>query len=308
MTIKGPIPASQLGKALIHEHFLVDFIGADKVGFERWDKKKVVAKVMPYLTEAKKAGVKSIFECTPAFLGRDIELLLMIAKESGMQIITNTGYYGVQKNKFLPSWALSETAEQLSARWIRESESGIDGTQVKPGFIKIGVDAEGGLSEVHKKLARAAALTHLKTGLTIFSHTQRFQAVIEQAAILQSEGVKPDAFVWVHAQSEENMTYCVDAIKSGIWVSLDGIGWSDINFYADTLVFIKSYGLLNRVLISHDAGWYKPDEPNGEFKGYTVIFRELIPLLKEKGFTDDDIDQLLVRNPASAMGIKVRRR
>ena len=94
MTINGPISPRQLGTALIHEHFLVDFIGADKISFDRWQPEEVAEMVLPYLQEAKQAGLKSIFDCTPDFLGRDIKLLQLLARQSGLQIITNTGYYG----------------------------------------------------------------------------------------------------------------------------------------------------------------------------------------------------------------------
>src|SRR5690349_21485713 len=70
-TVNGAIAANQLGKALVHEHFLVDFIGADKINEDRWNPAEVAAMVLPYLQEVKQAGVKSIFDCTPAFLGRD---------------------------------------------------------------------------------------------------------------------------------------------------------------------------------------------------------------------------------------------
>ena len=66
--------------------------------------------------------------------------------------------------------------------------------------------------------------------------------------------------------------------------------------------------MLHRVLISHDAGWYKPDEPNGgDLKGYTGIFKELLPLLRKKGFTEADIEQILVKNPAEAFAISIRK-
>ncbi|MBK5278584.1 MAG: phosphotriesterase, partial [Bacteroidia bacterium] len=171
-TVNGRIEADELGITLIHEHFLVDFIGADKISFDRWDRVAVANKVLPFLLEAKQAGVKSIFDCTPAFLGRDVALLQMLSIQSGINIVTNTGYYGAVGNKYLPAWAFTESDEQLATRWIYEFEQGIDNTSVKPGFIKISVDAaESGLTEIHKKLVRAAALTHLKTGITICSHT-----------------------------------------------------------------------------------------------------------------------------------------
>jgi phosphotriesterase-related protein len=68
---------------------------------------------------------------------------------------------------------------------------------------------------------------------------------------------------------------------------------------------LKNEGLLNRVLISHDAGWYDPDRENGgEFRGYTDLFEYLIPELTEAGFSEQEIDQLLVKNPASAFRIR----
>src|SRR5688572_28849049 len=105
MSVNGPLKADQLGKTLIHEHFLVDFIGADKIDYRRWNRDEVVKKVLPYLLEAKKYGVKTILDCTPAFLGRDVILQKKLADESGLQILTNTGFYGAVGNKYLPQQA-----------------------------------------------------------------------------------------------------------------------------------------------------------------------------------------------------------
>lgn len=102
MTVNGLIRSEQMGTALIHEHFLVDFIGADRINPNRWNRDAVVKKVLPYLLEAKKAGVKTLFECTPAFLGRDVLLLQQLASQSGLHLVTNTGYYGAVENKYLP--------------------------------------------------------------------------------------------------------------------------------------------------------------------------------------------------------------
>ena len=130
------IPATSMGTTLIHEHFLVDFIGADKINYTRWNRDEVVKKVLPYLLEAKKYGVKTILDCTPAFLGRDVVLQKRLADESGLQILTNTGYYGAVENKYLPQWAFTETHEQLAKRWINEFENGIEGHNNKTGFYQ----------------------------------------------------------------------------------------------------------------------------------------------------------------------------
>jgi phosphotriesterase-related protein len=307
VTVNGSIPATSMGTTLIHEHFLVDFIGADKINYGRWNRDDVVKKVLPYLFEAKKHDVKTILDCTPAFLGRDVVLQKRLADESGVHILTNTGYYGARENKYLPEWAFAEAHEQIAKRWINEFENGIENTATKPGFIKISVDP-GHLSEIHQKIVRAAALTHLQTGLTICSHTGPALPAFEEIEVLQKSNVHPSAFVWTHAQNENDKTLHVKAAKMGAWISLDGIGWGDFEKYVNFIDNLKSVGLLNKVLISHDAGWYKPEEKDGgSFTGYTNIFVELIPLLKKRGFTGDDIQQLLVKNPAEAFGIRIRK-
>lgn len=306
MTINGAMSTKQMGKTLIHEHLLVDFIGADQIYSGRWNRKEVLEVVLPYLLEVKKQGVKTLFDCTPAFLGRDVVLLQQAAQASGLQILTNTGYYGAVDNKYLPKWAFEETAEQLAARWCAEFEKGIEGTTVKPGFIKIGVNPAP-LSDLHRKLIRAAGITHLKTGLTICSHTGPAVAAFEEIQQLQQLGVHPSAFVWVHAQNETNKNFYTKAAQMGAWVSLDGIGWGDWEKYATWLDLLKSNNLLHKVLISHDAGWYKPgEEKGGEFVGYTTIFEKLFPILHTKGFSNDDFEQLLVHNPAEAFSLRVK--
>ena len=308
VTVSGSTDAYNLGKTLVHEHVLVDFIGADQINENRWDKIDVMNRVMPYLAEARALGVKTIVECTPSFLGKDVRLLKMLADKTQMHFITNTGYYGANKNKYLPQWAFRETAEQLAARWNDDFDYGIEGTNIRPGFIKIGVDARPeGLSDIHRKLVRAAALTHLKTGLTIYCHTGPGNAAMEEIDILKKEKVHPSALVWVHAQGEKDKSLHIKAAKMGTWVSLDGIT-SNFEDYADSIIRLKNAGLLDRVLISHDAGYYKPGEKDGgAFTPYTAIFKNLLPILESKGFNKRDIRQLLVKNPREALSLRVRK-
>lgn len=106
-------------------------------------------------------------------------LLKRLSEASDIHILSNTGYYGAAQDKHLPPHAFTETAEQLAARWIREHERGIDGTSIKPAFIKIGVD-EAPLSAVDSKLVRAAGLAHRQTGLPIASHTGSGAVALEE--------------------------------------------------------------------------------------------------------------------------------
>jgi phosphotriesterase-related protein len=304
-SVKGKLPVSEMGTTLIHEHVLVDFVGADNISPDRWKHDDVIRKVLSYLLEIKQQGIKTLVECTPAFIGRDVALLKKLSEQSGLHILTNTGYYGASNNKYLPKWAFSETAEQLANRWIAEFEKGIESTGIRPGFIKNGVNS-GKLSEVHQKLTKAAALTHLKTGLTICSHTGPALPAREEIDILKKSGVHPSAFVWVHANgSAEELE---DVGKSGCWISLDGVNTDNIARHVELISFLHKKERLGQVLISHDAGWYRPGEPDGgEFRGFTTISDKLVPALKEQGLTDANIRTLMVGNPAKAFAISIRK-
>lgn len=299
-SVTGPISIDSMGLMLIHEHMLVDFIGADSISPDRWNRDSVVSKVLPYLLQVKEHGVKTILDCTPSYLAKDPLLLKTLSEKSGIQILTNTGFYGAVGGKYLPDFVQTESAEQLAERWIDEFQNGIEGTGIKPGFIKISVNEADTLSEIDQKLVRAAAITHLNTGLTIASHTGTWKTADQEVRILKEMDVEPSEFVWVHAQAEEDFKNYQKAAEMGVWISLDGIGWA-IEPYVERLVFAKENGILKNILISHDAGWYDPAKAGGgDFQPFTNIFEKLIPVMNEKGFSEKDWDLLLIENPKSA--------
>lgn len=311
MTVLGPVPASSLGNTLSHEHVLVDFIGADSTGYHRWDRQEVVNKVMPYLNEIKEYRVNTFIECTPAHVGRDPWILKSLAEETGLHILTNTGYYGARDNHFLPAEFYELSAEELAQVWVSEFKNGIEGSGVRPGFIKIAVGSNDTLSREHQKIISAAALAHQQTGLVIASHTGPDAPAFEQISVLQSHGVDPSSFIWVHAQGgslEGNMK----AARMGTWISLDNVNLNrqegskyDIAWYTERILNLKNAGCLNKVLISHDAGWFKPGETDGgSFRGFTAIFTALIPALEQADFTPEEINLLLQVNPSNAFMLR----
>jgi phosphotriesterase-related protein len=300
-TVTGALAADRLGLTLMHEHVLVDFIGAGQVSPSRYDVNEVFTKVLPYLAEARSLGCETLVECTPAYLGRDPGLLRRLSDASGIHIVSNTGYYGAAKDKHLPAHAFTETAEQLAARWIREAARGMDGTPIRPGFLKIGVD-EGPLSQIDSKLVRAAALTHRETGLPIASHTATGIAIMQTIALLDGAGVPPSALIWVHAHSERDETFHTRAAERGAWVEFDGISADTVTSHVELLVRMKGQGLLKQVLVSHDAGWYRVGEPGGgQFRGFDTLFTRFVPALRVAGLDDADIRQVLVSNPRDAL-------
>ena len=307
MTVRGTMNASVLGTVLMHEHVMVDFIGADKVSQDRYNRAEVFRTALPYLQQAAKMGVKTLVECTPAWLGRDPELLRQLSVATKLNLITNTGYYGAANDKFVPAHAYQESAEQLAARWTKEFQFGIDGTGIKPGIIKIGVDA-GPLSEIDAKLVKAAALTHLQTGLTIGSHTGDGVAAIQQLDLIESLGVSPGAFIWIHAQNEKDQAVHQRAAERGCWVEFDGINPKSAEQHAVFVMNLSKQGYLSRALVSMDAGWYHVGEPQGgRYRDYSSVFTDFLPLLKNQ-LSAQQIKLLLNENPQQALGLGIKRK
>jgi phosphotriesterase-related protein len=299
MTVRGPIQPSAFGKALVHEHVMCDFIGAAKTSRDRYEPDDIVETMLDFLQDVRGRGFTGFADCTPAWLGRDVEVLEQLAKLTGLHILANTGYYGAMDDKFVPSHAFTESAEQLAKRWVREWEQGIDGTNIKPGFIKTGVDG-GALSEIDRKLVRAAAKTHLQTGLTIACHTGEGRAALAVLKNVRSEGVDPSALIIVHAGNIGDTKVHLQLAKAGAWVEYDGVGDESIE---------KHVG--DQVLLSHDAGWYRVGEGESgkkKIRPYTTIADKLIPALKKAGVSEDELHMLFVDNPARAFTIQVRKK
>ena len=306
MTVTGPIDPGDLGRTLAHEHVMVDFVGVDEVGPDRYDRASVVETMQPHLREAADAGVKTFVDCTPAYLGRDPMVLRRLAESTGLQILTNTGYYGARDDQHVPEHAYSDSVDALAARWVREWTDGIGDTGVRPGFLKIGVDS-GPLSDIDRKLVRAGARAHLQTGLTIAVHTGPARPALQQLEVLAAEGVSPSAWIWVHAQAADDPARHVEVARRGGWVSLDGYAPEQTERYVRLVQRMRANDVLDRVLLSQDNGWYSVGEPGGgSVAPYTPLLTTLVPALREAGLSGDAVRRLLVENPARALAVRRR--
>jgi phosphotriesterase-related protein len=300
-TVLGPIAPRRLGRTLMHEHILVDFIGADEIAPGRYDPEEAFRVALPHLQKLKSLGCATLLECTPNYIGRDPELLRRLGKATGLNILTNTGLYAAAQRKFVPKFAYRETADQLAERWVAEFEKGIPPSGIRPGFIKIGVDG-GALGEIETKLVQAAARTHRRTGLAIAAHTGGGDAALAELDVLKEEGVSLSAFIWVHAQEESDSAVHQEAARRGAWVEFDGISPKTIEANVERVMAMKRAGLLSRTLISQDAGWYNVGEPGGgNYRGYDTLFVEFLPALRRAGASESDVRALLERNPRAAL-------
>lgn len=301
-TVTGRISSKQLAFSLTHEHLFSNF-GAAPASIPAYDSSLLFNQVIPYLKKIKLQGVQSVFDCTGAYFGRDVKKLPTLSKLSGMNIITNTGFYGAANDKYVPALAFSMSEEEIAAIWINEFKNGIDSTAIKPGFIKLAFD-EGEPSAIDIKLFAAGLLTHKATGLTLQVHTgNNIAAAKKQLELLKKFQLHPCAWIWAHANLFSDLNFLTETAASGAWISLDGVNEKNIAEYTRKLKVFKAKKLLHKVLLSHDGNSF----PRGAaIRPYEAIQTTLIPELKKEGFSTAEIHQLTVKNPRMAFQICVR--
>lgn len=90
-TVRGPIPAAKLGFTLPHEHICVSSAGFWQMWPEYFGgRASFIAKVVEKLEAAKREGVSTIVDVTPADVGRDVRLLEEVSRRSGVHIVACT--------------------------------------------------------------------------------------------------------------------------------------------------------------------------------------------------------------------------
>lgn len=310
MTVTGGIPGSKMGITLPHEHVLFDLAMIDSIGPHRYNKDSVITKVLPMLEELKPFKVQTIVDGSPEFMGRDPQLLAELSKKTGINIITNTGWYAADSERHLPKEIKEMSAEEIALLWIAEAENGIGNTGIKPGVINIGISGAA-LSENDKKLVAAACLTHLKTGLSIMSHTGPAEGAMAQLKILEKYGVDPSAFIWLHAMEEVSKGRLLTIAEKGVWVAFDGV-MPDMEAsvrISEMIKYMKMLRRMDHVLLSHDAIGYECELPEGgKSSGFTELFGSFKLLLLSEGITKEELDLMMVKNPAEAFAVRVRKK
>ena len=301
-TVSGPVDAGEIGFALSHEHLMSNF-GLPIDETHNYDEAVLFEQVIPYAKKLHALGVHTIFDYTAAYFGRRADILKTISDSTGILIVTNTGIYGAANDRYIPDYAYLETPEELAARWADEFENGIDGTGIRPGFMKLAFDS-GGPSEIDKKLFEAGVLTHLQTGMTIAVHTgSNPNAVHSQLEILDRHKVSPEAWIWTHANWHADTDFLLNVASRGGWISLDGVKEDNIDEYINRLEIFRREELLHKVLLSHDGDAW----PMGaEIRPFHAISTHLLPALRENGFTEEEIKLIFTKNPGMAYGIKIR--
>ena len=310
MTVNGKLAVDEMGKTLIHEHITTNFDGTKNANQPFEDQKKAIDLILPHLKYLKTLGYKTLIECTPSHIGKNVDLLQKLSKLSGINIVTNTGYYAAVDKKYLPEHVYNESAQSLASVWYEEWKEGIADTGIRPGFIKLGV-GKGALDGTEQKIFKAGMMLSKKTGMTIAVHTGDGTSIKSQSRLAEENNFDLKRLIWVHAQNGKDEERLRMAEK-GIWISLDGVSETRIDAYVEMIDKLRAHSLLSRLLLSHDDGWgvaynkgqlvLNPFE-NGNKRPYRTISEVLLKKLIALGFTQNQLDMIFIENPKEAFGI-----
>ena len=299
-TTLGALDAPPSGIILPHEHIFVDLRTPDAPNHGEAAEKAVVERMTPELKRARAAGAAVLVECSPEGVGRRVDLVKAVSLAAQFPVVVATGIY---REPWVPAWA-REAPEDILQGWMAgELEVGIGQTGVRAGFIKLSA-GDDGLTEVEKKILRAAARAGVDTGAAIGSHTIRGRVVHDQLDILERLGFDPRRFISIHAQAETDFELNLEIARRGAWIEYDGIGWGDDDeMYIQRITAMLEAGFGAQMMLSMDRGWYDPVKPGGEnIMPYTYLSESFLPKLRAAGVEEATIRMLTVANPFRAFG------
>jgi phosphotriesterase-related protein len=311
-TTGGPVDVDELGLTLIHEHFRA----TDEAGRFQfphlYDEQADWDVAIADANAVKSHGVQTVVEPSALFLHRDAAFSKRVADESGLNVVLATGVYTYD---YLPQFLLNRDEDGIAAIFVHEIENGIQGTGIKPAFIKCAAD-EPGITPNVEKVHRAAARAAKQTGLPIMAHSRPASGTgPEQMRIFTEEGVDPGTVQIAHTGDTDDLDYIERLLETGCWIGMDRYGL-DLFLPTDkrnaTVLALLERGYAERMFLSQDycssIDWF-PREVQDYLKAnevpdwsMTFLFEKVIPELKERGMTDEQLDQMMVANPKAWLG------
>lgn len=307
----GPIPAEELGIVAVHEH-----IGYGMPGSEldtQWWKtpEQRYAETVPKLRKFHEYGGGTFVDVTGICNGRDVDYYKSLSAKTGVHIVACTGFVG--GDTALPFFARA-SVDYLTDHFVHEITVGIGDTGSRAGVIKVGVSRGGRMTELDKRIYRAAARAARRTGVPILTH---LAIDAENAiAIFHEEKLPLDRVLFGHADDGVNAEKTRDTwiAEQGGRVGFDTFGYEteleDPPFWARPrkerldhfLRFID--GHLDKALASADANCSPLGWPG--VKGHTVnyLFEDLMPDLRAAGVDEATLTTLFVDNPAAFLTIQ----
>ena len=310
-TARGAINSTDLGVTLMHEHVFVMTTEVTQNYPEAWgNDAKREADAVVRLNELKARGVDTIVDLTVIGLGRYIPRIARIAAATDLHIVVATGIYTYNNVPMFFSYVGPGTdydgPETMTAMFVRDIEDGIADTGIKAAILKCATDKQGVTPGVERVL-RAVAQAHRQTGVPISTHTHaNSRRGLEQQRIFLEEGVDLTRVIIGHSGDTTNIDYLEELIANGSYIGMDRFGVDVILSFEDrvnTVARMCERGHADKMVLSHDANCFFDALPEAMIPvavpnwHYLHIHNDVLPALKARGVTDDQITTMLVDNP-----------
>jgi 5-phospho-D-xylono-1,4-lactonase len=286
-TVLGDIDPAELGPCDAHEHLFLDTPAQPDEEF--LDRGKAVEEART-LAEA---GASALVDWTPLGLGRDLDGLAHVSRETGLHVVAATGlhrdahYPGDDPYRAMPVDQLTRLfAEELGARC---------------GVVKAGASYHH-LTPFEQKAFAAVAAAHGETGAPVCVHTQHGTMGLAIVERLRSLGVPPGAVILAHVDRNPDAAEHAETAATGATLQLDGPGrakyWPDSTIL-QLIADLAERGHADRLLLGGDTGRRGMMRAYGGGPGLDYVFRRFRPRL-ERELGAELTRQIFVANPARA--------
>lgn len=307
-TVTGPIDSADLGRTLAHEHVFV--LGEEhRLNYQDWDEEAMVEKAVADLTELASLGIGSIMDPTVLGLGRYIPRIQRIAERVDLNIVAATGLYTYNEIPFQFHYTgpglLFDQPEPLTEMFVKDLTKGIADTGVRAAFLKCAIE-EQGLTPGVERVMRAVGQAHVRTGAPISVHTNpHTRSGLEAQRVLREEGVDLTKVVIGHSGDSTDLDYLKEVADAGSLLGMDRFGLDVLLPFeqrVDTVAQLAAAGYADRMVLAHDAAcfidWFDPEAKRQAVPqwNYRHISDDVLPALRERGVTDEQIETMLVGN------------
>lgn len=238
-------------------------------------------------------GVGCIVDASHPEMGQSVEGLKEIMRRSGMLVIGGAGHY---KQISYPPDIATKSEDQLVDEMIREVTAGHLGV-----FGEIGTSNP--ITADERKVLRAVAKAHLRTGLPIVGHTENDKGAektaMEQLDLYESLGVKPQHLVIGHLDGIDDPPLHATIAKRGAFVGFDRVGSGTADRDAvrvRNIIKVIEAGHADKVLLGTDFANEKLIKRNGG-PGYALTLTVFVPKLRAAGVKEDVVHQIMYDNP-----------
>ncbi len=327
-TVLGSVSPEALGPTLMHEHLIWDIrtpamavdpdqgpeitlcncwsINYGRMKAPRNLELRCRDVAATEVAEMRAAGGRTVVELTCGGLKPDPEGLAGIARRTDTHIVMGCGHY---VDEYQDRANEGRTTESFAAEMVEQVFGGAWGTTIRAGIIgEIGCQAPW--TDLEKRVMRGALIAQAETGAAISVHPGRHHDQPQEIAdFIRAHGGQIERVVIGHIDrtifDERRLLHLAD---SGCVLEFDLFGqeqayypWADIDMPNDAgrLKLIRALinrGHLERVVISHDI-CYRTRLASFGGHGYSHIYRNVLPMMRARGFSNAEINAILIDNP-----------